>query len=216
MTREVSMDMTSIRCSRWSWIAGIAVLGPAAARAQTPVDPADARPVCSRRGRIHRAFHHVAHTAEDKFIGYPETFIEPRLGSYLNEQLAIQVGKADPHRFTLYRSDFIPGTSSFSPIGASRYNIMAARMPGWLGPITIEWTPEQPALAEARRATIVKTLIDAGQPILADRVLIAPSMYPGAIGIEAANNYLNAITRTQMSAQGFILPPAESASLGVR
>ena len=216
MTREVSMDMTAIRCSRWSWIAGIAVLGPAAARAQTPVDPADARPVCSRRGRMHRAFHHVAHTAEDKFIGYPETFIEPPLGYYLNEQFAVQVAKADTHRFTLYRSDFLPGTSLFSPIGASRFNIMSARMPGWLGPITVEWTPEQPALAEARRATIVKTLIDAGQPALADRVLIAPSMYPGAIGIEAANNYLNAITRAQMSAQGFILPPAESASLGVR
>ncbi len=155
-------------------------------------------------------FHHTAHTAQDKFIGYPETFVEPTLGHYLNEQLGVQVGKADAHRFTLYRSDFV------SPVGASRYNIMATRMPGWLGPIMIEWTPEEPKLAESRRQTVVKTLLAAGQPAIAERVVIAPSPYPGALGIEAANNYLNAITRSQTAAQGFILPPSESASLGVR
>ena len=86
-------------------------------------------------------------------IGYPENFVEPPLGHYVNEQFTVQVAKADPHRFTLYRSDFLPGTSQFSPIGASRFNIMATRMPGWLGPITIEWTPDQPELAQrgARR-----------------------------------------------------------------
>jgi hypothetical protein len=210
------MDRTAIRFARWSWIAGIAALAPTTARAQTPVDPADAPPVCNRRGRLHRMFHHTAHTVQDKLVGYPDNFVEPPLGHYVNEQLAIQVRKADPHRYTLYRSDFLPGTSSFSPIGASRYNIMATRMPGWLGPITIEWTPEQPALAEARRQAIVKTLLDAGQPVLAERVVIAPSPYPGAIGFEPANNYSNALSRAQMSAQGFGLPPAETAAMGVR
>lgn len=210
------MDRTAIRFAWWSWIAGIAALAPAPARAQTPVDSAEAPPVCERRGRVHRMFHHTAHTVQDKLVGYPENFAEPPLGHYVTEQFTVQVGKADPHRFTLYRSDFLPGTTSFSPAGASRYNIMAARIPGWLGPITIEWTPEQPALAEARRQAIVRTLVAAGQPVLADRVVIAPSPYPGAIGVEAANNYMNAVARGQMSAQGFTLPPTESASMGVR
>ena len=63
-------------------------------------------------------FHHTSHTLHDKLIGYPENFIEPPLGYYVREQLSLQVAKADPHRFTLYRSDFLPGTDRFSPSGS--------------------------------------------------------------------------------------------------
>jgi hypothetical protein len=210
------MYETAIRFARRSWIAALALLVPASARAQAPFDPAAAPPVCTRRGRLHRMFHHTAHTVQDKMIGYPENFVEPPLGYYVNEQLGVQVAKADPHRFTLYHTDFLPGTTSFSPIGASRYNIMASRMAGWSGPITIEWTPEQPELAEARRLAIVDTLNKAGQPLVATRVVIAPSMYPGALGVEAINNYANTVSRGQTAAQGFPLSPTESASAGVR
>ncbi len=89
-------------------------------------------------------------------------------------------------------------------------------MAGWPGPITVEWTPEHPAIAEARRLVVVETMLKAGQPALADRVVIGPSPYPGAVGIEAANNYTNTVIRSQTAAQSFILPPAESASMGVR
>jgi hypothetical protein len=199
----------------WSCIA--ATLGlPAAAHAQVPVEYNGQAVACSRQGRLHRLFHHSAHTIQDKFVGYPENFVEPPLGAYVNEQFAVQVGKADTHRFTLYRSDFLPGTSLFSPVGASRYNIMATRMPAWMGPITIEWTPEQPDLAQARRQAIVERLIKAGQPIVADRVVIAPSPYPGAMGIEAMNNFNNTIARTQLAAPGFALSPTETAASGVR
>ena len=149
-------------------------------------------------------------------IGYPENFVEPPLGYYVNEQFAVQVAKADTHRFTLYHTDFLPGTSEFSPTGASRFNIMATRIPGWLGPITVEWTPEQPELALARRQAVIEVLKRQSQPILADRVVISPSPYPGAMGIEAAHNFGNTIIRSQMSAPAFTLPPTESAAMGVR
>ena len=131
-------------------------------------------------------FHHAAHTLQDKFIGYPRAFIEPPLGSYVNRQFAIQVSKADTHRFTLYRTDFLPGTDQFSPIGASRFNLMYGRLPAWPGPIFVEWTPDQPELAEARRQAILETLAAAGSPMPAERVVIGPSPYPGAMGTEAA------------------------------
>ena len=185
-------------------------------QAQVPAESDGQAVECSRRGRLHRLFHHSAHTIQDKFIGYPENFVEPPLGHYVNEQFAVQVAKADAHRFTLYRSDFLPGTSQFSPVGASRYNIMATRMSAWLGPIRIEWTPEQPELAQARRQAIVETLIKSGQPIVADRVVVAPSPYPGAMGIEALNNFNNTIARTQLAAPSFALPPTETAASGVR
>jgi hypothetical protein len=218
------MVQTTPHVARWSWIVGILLLLPSPASAQTPAEPtvqpltepAVPEPVCSRRGRLHRLFHHSAHTLQDKMIGYPENFVEPPFGHFVNEQLAVQVAKADPHRFTLYHSDFLPGTNRFSPNGASRYNIMATRMPGWVGPITVEWTPEQPELAESRRQAIAERLRKTGQPILADRVVVGPSPYPGAMGIEASNNFTNTVTRSQMSAPVFPLSPTESASMGVR
>ncbi|HEX3449614.1 MAG TPA: hypothetical protein VHS97_15275 [Isosphaeraceae bacterium] len=209
------MDKRASHIFRWSCVAATLGLAPSAV-AQVPVESDGQAVVCSRRGRLHRLFHHSAHTLQDKFVGYPENFAEPPLGSYINEQFAVQVAKADTHRFTLYRSDFLPGTSQFSPVGASRYNIMATRMPGWVGPIRIEWTPEQPELAQARRRAIVETLNKAGQPIVADRVVIAPSPYPGAMGIEAMNNFNNTIARTQLAAPTFALPPIETAASGVR
>jgi hypothetical protein len=210
------MNPIMIRIVRWSYVAGILGLAPAVVQAQAPEEPSSQTPVCTRRGRLHRLFHHTAHTMEDKFVGYPQNFIEPPVGYYINEQFAVQVAKADPHRFTLYRSDFLPGTNQFSPIGASRFNIMATRIPGWLGPVIVEWTPEQPELAQSRRQAILDTLGKAGQPILADRVVIAPSPYPGAMGVEAANNYINTITRGQITAPAFGLPPANTADSGVR
>ena len=133
-------DIRRIMCL--GGLVGIVVFGVGPVLAQAPAEPASAQPLCSRRGRIHRMFHHVGHTAQDKFVGYPETFIEPPLGYYSTSSSAVQVAKADTHRFTLYRSDFLPGTTLFSPSGASRFNIMSTRIPGWMGPITVEWTPD--------------------------------------------------------------------------
>ncbi len=206
------------KASRMVWLSGIAAVvafATSPAGAQTVDDPASSPPVCNRRGRIHRLFHHSAHTIQDKFVGYPDTFIEPPLGYYLNEQLAVQVAKADTHRFTLYRSDFLPGTSLFSPSGASRFNIMSTRIPGWMGPIVVEWTPDQPELAEQRRQALLVTMQNAGRPILADRVVIGPSPYPGAMGVDAVNNNGNAILRNQGPAATFALTPTETAATGV-
>ena len=129
-------------------------------------------------------------------IGYPETFIEPPLGYYVREQMTMQVAKADPHRFTLYKTDFLPGTDRFSPTGASRFNLMFSRLNGWLGPVIVEWTPDEPGLAEARRQAVLATLQRAGRPIIPERVVIGPSPYPGAslsglAGTESVNNFNN-------------------------
>jgi hypothetical protein len=207
--------VTTVNRILWGGITVIVAFSTAPAFAQTTAE-IETQPPCMRRGRLHRLFHHSAHTLQDKFIGYPDTFREPPLGFYVNEQLAVEVAKANTHRFTLYRSDFLPGTNFFSPSGAARFNIMSARIPGWLGPITVEWTPEQPALAEQRRQALLETMKRAGQPILADRVVIGPSPYPGAMGVEAANNHANTIQRSQAAAPFFALPPTETAASGVR
>jgi hypothetical protein len=211
------MNDRNIPIARWSWALILAATVAKDAAAQSPETPgAPAAPVCTRRGPLHRMFHHSAHTLQDDFIGYPDTFVEPPLGAYINRQFAVQVSKADTHRFTVYQTDFLPGTDRFSPIGASRFNLMYNRLAGWSGPIFVEWTPDQPELAESRRRAILATLSAAGQPMPAERVLIGPSPYPGAMGVDADNNILNTISRNQFGSRGFSPSPAFTASMGVR
>ncbi len=208
MTRRTSIFMLILF--------GSIVHEAAAQSIPTGPPPPPPRPVCTRRGRIHRMLHHTAHTLQDDFIGYPEAFVEPPLGSFVNRQFAVQVSKADPHRFTLYQTDFLPGTDRFSPGGAARFNLMYGRLPHWAGPILVEWSPDEPELAESRRRAVLATLASAGMVLPADRVLIGPSPYPGMLGVQAADNHVNTIIRGQGAAPTFMLPPNESASMGVR
>ncbi len=224
------MDDRMRAMTRWSWATLVSTLLACEAAAQPPAGTGDsvaagdpvvpggsaAGPVCTRRGRLHRMFHHTAHTLQDDFIGYPPTFVEPPLGAYINRQFAVQVSRADAHRFTVYQTDFLPDTDRFSPTGASRFNLMYGRLSAWPGPIVLEWTPDQPELAEARRRAILATLEKAGNPVAPERVVIGPSPYPGAFGTEAAGHFNNAIFRSEAAIQSYPLPPAESARMGVR
>jgi hypothetical protein len=223
------MDDRTSPIAAWWWAAILAGVFACEVWAQAPAPPVDpavagapapsgdpSAPVCTRRGRLHRMFHHTAHTVQDDFIGDPQTFVEPPLGSYINRQFATQVSKADPHRFTIYHTDFLPDSDRFSPIGASRFNLMYTRLAGWSGPIFVEWTPDQPELAESRRQAILATLAAAGSPIPAERVLVGPPLNPGASGVDAINNYNNMVGRGQSAALTFPLPPAFSSTMGIR
>jgi hypothetical protein len=180
--------------------------------AQPPSPTADAVPVRQRPGLFRRWFHHTGSTLQDKMIGYPENFVEPPLGYYVREQFSLEVAKADPHRFTLYRSDFLPGTDRFSPIGASRFNRMYTRATTAPDPLLVEWTPDEPGLAEARRQAVLATFQRAGKPIPAERVVIGPSPYPGAMGVEAGQNFGTLLTRSQTAGVNYPVTPMPVAA----
>lgn len=159
------------------------------------------------RGPLGRAVHHVLFTIKDRFIGYPDQFVEPPLGYYLSEHRNTMRAKADPHDFFLYHTDFIRKDTVLSPTGAQRLTLIANRLPGWLGPIVVEWTPEEPALAEERKAAILAALTDAGMNIDPDRILIGPSPYPGLIGDVAEGYYPVLINRSIQAPATYSLPP---------
>ncbi len=129
----VMMHNERIRFSWWSCAALVTglVAGGVLARAQPPDDPPGPPQAYERKGLLHRWIYHSAATLQDKMIGYPDTFAEPPLGYFVKEQMSMQVAKADPHRFTLYRTDFLPGTDRFSPVGAYRFNLMYSRPIAW-------------------------------------------------------------------------------------
>jgi hypothetical protein len=150
--------------------------------------------------------------AHDHYVGRHDMFYEPPPGYYARRVFGTMKAKADPHRFTLYRTDFLPGTTRFSPVGATRFNLMASRLTGWLGPVVIEWSPDEPGLAEARRDCVVATLAGAGLPVVSERVVVGPSIYPGSIGTDSANNYNVMITRDQSAPSSWSLSPVSAAN----
>jgi hypothetical protein len=198
------------------WSAGglAAWLLAAPAWAQTPVPPTGPAPCVpmNRPGPLRRAADHTWRVLQDNFIGYPSEFVEPPVGFYLYESLSVMRAKADPHRFTLYRSDFLDGTDRLSPAGAGRFNIMAARLAAWPGPLVVEWTPDMPGLAEARKKAVLAYLQQAGRPVIAERVVVGPSPYPGMLGTDAANLYNVMITRDQAAPATYSLTPMSAGS----
>lgn len=181
----------------------------AAVWAQAPAPPRGPAPrvVCETGGPVRRGVNHVGGVLQDNLIGYPQEFVEPPPGFYIYETFGVMKAKANTHRFTLYRSDFLAGTDRLSPAGAGRFNLMAARLRGWLGPVVIEWSPDQPGLAESRRAAVLALLGGIGCPVIPERVVVGPSPYPGSLGTDAANNYSIMITRDQQAPTTYSVSP---------
>ncbi len=205
--------------------AGLAT--PAMVRGQVPMPPTGPMPVPAARatcGHVHadgrpgllcRFTRHVKFTVKDKLIGYPEYFVEPPLGTSVRDINGLMAARADCHTFTLYRSDFAPGTSRLTPSGAQRLGALANRLPGWLGPVVVEWTPDSPELAEERRVTIVNNLIQSGSNVGPERVVIGPSPYNGLNGDEAAVQYQIYLDRAARAPASYSLTPNITNTLDV-
>lgn len=163
-------------------------------------------------GPIRRAMHHVAFTLKDRFIGYPDQFVEPPLGFTINEHFATMKAKADPHEFFLYQTDFVRESTTLSPTGAQRLTLIANRLNCWLGPVVVEWTPENPQLAESRRMAVLQAMASAGIPLDPDRVLVGPSPYPGLIGDIAERYYPIVVDRSARAPMLYSLPPQPPAT----
>ena len=176
-----------------------------------------ARRSATAAGTLHRMFHHSAHTPQDKFVGYPDTFIEPPLGYYVNEQFAVQVAKADTHRFTLYRSRLPAG---HEPVLADRsvavqHHVHATS--GLVGP-DLGRMDSRPAGAGRRHAArpCSRRLTGPAGPSrpIASSSGLRPIREPWES--RPSSQYSNTIFRNQAAPRTFPLPPAESASMGVR
>ena len=213
------MDDRKTPIARWSWAVILAATVAKDAAAQSPEPPAPPRParrcapgaaVCTgcsttRPTRSRTTSSAIPRPSSSRRWARTSTGNSP-----FRSRRPTRIGSRS------IRRDFLPGTDRFSPIGASRFNLMYSRLAGWPGPIFVEWTPDQPELAESRRRAILATLASAGQPMPAERVVIGPSPYPGAMGVDADNNIINTIGRNQFGSKAFPPPPAFTASMGVR
>ena len=184
------------------------------AAAQVPVPPTGPGHAHNHRpGPIHRAAQHVKQSLQAKMIGYPEYFVEPPLGTTVNQPLDIMKAKANVHDQLLYRTDFRQGTANLSPSGAARLTRMVRKLPTCLGPLVVEWTPEQPLLAEQRRLAIVDLLNQSGVPISPDQIVVGASPFNGILGDDAAVTYPIMINRDAEAGATYPRRRSRSASL---
>ncbi len=190
-------------------VASAAVADAAPAWAQMPLPPTG--PVFAAPAPPGGPLHRMCYCLRDRFIGQPEYFQVPPPGFRVNETFGVMTGRADVHQFTLYDSDFVAGTTTLSPLGAQRLSWMANRLPKWLGPVVIEWTPDRPGLAEARRGAVLASLQGAGLPVGDERVAIAPSTFPGLPGTQALNNHHILIRRDVEAPTIYSVSPTTTA-----
>jgi hypothetical protein len=182
----------------------------ASVSAQTPVPPSGPAPpvIVEGGGPMKRAFHHTYNVLQDNFIGYPSEFVEPPLGAYVRGTMGVMKVKADPHKFTLYQTDFLAGSNALSPVGAGRFNLMVSRLKCWTGPILIEWSPDQPGLAESRRDAVFSMLQGGGIAVIPEQVVVGPSPFPGLYGNYAAGTITALFTRDISAPSSYSLTPA--------
>jgi hypothetical protein len=191
----------------------------ASVSAQTPVIPSVPVPpppvIAQPGGPMNRGLNRPYSVLHDVFVGYPEYFVEPPLGAHVRETMGVMKAKADPHKFTLYQSDFLNKSNALSPVGAGRFNLMVSRLKCWPGPILIEWSPDQPGLAESRRDAVFAMLQSVGIGVIPEQVVIAPSPFPGLYGNYASGMITTLFYREIQAPFSYSLTPTTtSASYG--
>jgi hypothetical protein len=133
---------------------------------------------------------------QECFLGVPEVFQDPPLGTSLYANFKTQVDNGEAARMTLYRYDFLDGTNALNPRGRERLAQIAALLPRNFAPVVIEPAEGPPALSEARRLEVLNALGQGPFPIPPERVVVARPAAIGLSGTEAGIIYLNQLQQT--------------------
>jgi hypothetical protein len=112
----------------------------------------------------------------------------------------------------LFRFDFVDGQPQLNLRGRDQLVRISALLQAhdrW--PLVIERTAECPALAEARRLTVMNALASAGCPVSPDRVVIGLPLPIGLSGPESELIYLNLLSQVRSEGSKALLPQEPTA-----
>ncbi len=108
----------------------------------------------------------------DKVTGYPHEFLRPPLGMAMHGVLAQQRMQVQASRTTLYRCDFVQGSSELNTSGWSRLVRISRQLQRNPGPLLIETSEKSAALDEARKAEVIEGLASLQHPLPPELVQI--------------------------------------------
>jgi hypothetical protein len=122
-------------------------------------------------------------------------------GTYIDNFIRIQEGKAEQDDFVIYRHMWFKGGNELGPLGRYQLDLITKRLEKDPFPIVIE-TSKNDAVDEARREVIVTQLAARGftDPT---RVIVAFPIAEGLYGDEAPIIYINMITMRRSYGGGF-------------
>ncbi|MFM7058067.1 MAG: hypothetical protein ACKO2P_14205 [Planctomycetota bacterium] len=112
----------------------------------------------SHNGRLSGWLERKRAEMRDKVTGYPEEFLRPPLGMAMHGVLAQQRMQVQASRTTLYRCDFVQGSSELNASGWARLVRISRLLQRTPGPLLIETSEKGAALDEARRAEVIEGL----------------------------------------------------------
>lgn len=157
-------------------------------------------------------------------LGNESEFEPVPLGASVYATYRNHIANGTAARMVLCHYDFVDGTAALNTHGQDHVAKIAAVLAHNGFPVIIERTPANPALAEARRLTVLNLLGQGGVAIPPDRVVIGPPIANGLRGGEAEIIYQNLLTQTQQrglvtgAASGFVgaatTPPGAGAGTG--
>lgn len=108
----------------------------------------------------------------DKVTGYPHEFLRPPLGMAMHGVLAQQRMQVQASRTTLYRCDFVQGSSELNTSGWSHLVRISRQLQRTPGPLLIETSAKSAALDEARKAEVIEGLASLQHPLPPELVQI--------------------------------------------
>ena len=182
------------------------ILPPGADNHNTATIEAPVGPPCTGAGQSRHA------RCQANFWGYPEEFIPVPLGGAIYDHFRTQVANGEAARMVLYHFDFLCGSSALNLRGNDQLGKIALLLKNNTCPIIIERTPDQPALAEARRLAVLQVLGGHGIAINPRRVVVGLPLANGLSGVEA-NRVVYPSFLQNMAFQGQPFP-IQSQSIG--
>jgi hypothetical protein len=161
---------------------------PAWALGQVLTPPAEftPRPVVVKGKPIARGS--LLHTAN-----WPDT----PLGYSVALHAETQIANAAASRMFLYDYDFVPGTSELNDRGKDRVLRIATLLPHNRFPVVVERLSYAPVLAEARRRTVLASLVAAAGAVPPERVVIGRPASVPLQGPESELIYMNLLRLTE-------------------
>jgi hypothetical protein len=119
------------------------------------------------------------------------------LGEAMYDNMRVQEANGEAARMVLYRYDFVTCGTDLNLRGHDQLVKIAALLSRNSFPLVIERTPENPALAEARRLVVLNELAHGPFPVPPERVVIGLPLANGLRGIESVLIYDNLLRQTQ-------------------
>ena len=114
------------------------------------------------------------------FLGYPEEFREPPLGLFLTAHTDAMIASGERTNSTLFQCDFLTNTEQLNASGIRKLRHIADTLSPASSTIVIESTPQQPQLAELRRAAVATWFASHQFNISGSQIVVRP-LAPGGL-----------------------------------